>query len=82
MKTNAIQTADIASSLFTRAHAFTAVAGIVIAIICTLVLLRDVTPSQYDSNRSSTTETPAAVMRHQIVKFPDISARSAMSLFK
>jgi hypothetical protein len=82
MKTNAIQTADIASSLFTRAHGFTAIAGILIAVISTLVLLRDIAPSQYKPRQSGFVKPSAAALSHQMVKAADLSAGAAMSILK
>jgi uncharacterized membrane protein len=79
MKTRNTNTATIASRRLSRIHSFMAIAGVMIAIICSLVLIQDGYASQHSEARgSSVVETSKFAVTGQAVKFKELSILSSL----
>lgn len=79
MKTRNTNPATIASRRLSRIHAFMVIAGIMIAIICSLVLLQDGYASQHsETRRSSVVETSKFAITGQVVKLKELSVLSSL----
>jgi hypothetical protein len=75
-------TAQIITNYFSRIHSLVAVAGIVIAIICALVLLHDTAPTQNETDQSSVLQNSKSVISHSVMEITDISVHSVLVKLK
>lgn len=79
MKTRTTSTATIASRRLSRIHSFMAIAGIMTAIICSLVLLQDVyAPQGSDVRESSVVESSKFAVTGQVIKLKELSVLSSL----
>ena len=78
MKTRNTSTATTAPRRLSRIHSFMAVAGIMTAIICSLVLLQDAYVPQRSEKDSSVVETSRLGITVQTLKFKGLSVLSPL----
>ena len=82
MKTQT-NTTDIASSLFTRMHSLMVVAGVVIAIVCSLILFAKIDASSKNQTKQSfLIEASKSTINHEVAKMKNVSLVFAQSLLK
>lgn len=79
MKATLTNPANIAAN---RIHSLMAIAGIVIAIICSLVLFKDSQSSQDEARQSNIIESSKAVISNQVVKVMEVSVSSIASMLQ
>ena len=83
MKTHHTTAANTASNRIARTHSFMVIAGIIIAIICSIVLLQDAyAPQHAEAKESGVTVTSKLAINHQVEKVKELSIRSVISLLK
>jgi hypothetical protein len=80
MKTD--QTTNIAAIYVKRMHSFMAVAGIVTAIICALILMRETDLSRHESEQSGIVEGPKSVITHRVLELTDLSVHAILLRLK
>jgi len=83
MKTRHTTATNTASSRIARTHSFMVIAGIIIAIICSLVLLQDAyAPQHAEAREAGVVVTSKFAINHQIEKAKEMTVLSVMSLLK
>jgi hypothetical protein len=80
MKTD--HTTNVAASYFKRMQSLMAVAGIVIAIICSLILLHETDLSRHESEQSGIVESSKSVITHRVLELSDLSVHSVLLRLK
>jgi hypothetical protein len=83
MKTHPTTAANTASNRIARTHSFMVIAGIIIAIICSIVLLQDAyAPQHAEAKETGIAVTSKLAINHQIQKVKEMTVLSVMSLLK
>jgi hypothetical protein len=80
MKTD--HTTTIAASYFKQMHSFMAITGIVIAIICSVILLRETNLFQSASRQSEIVKSSTSVITHRALELTDLSVHSVLLRLK
>jgi hypothetical protein len=81
MKTLQATAALTASARFTRIHWLLAIAGILTAITCVVVLLADVQPSQAGHAQSVLMYTPKSSISDQFAKVADVASLTIRAMY-
>jgi hypothetical protein len=71
-----------ADKYFTKMNSFIAIAGIVIAIVCALVLLRDINHSPYEYGHSGLTQRANTAIVHSLTAATNASLHAVVSALK
>jgi hypothetical protein len=72
----------IIGNYFSRIHSFVAVVGIVIAIICALVLLHEITSLENATDQSNVLQSSKSFISHSVIEITDISVHSVLAKLK
>jgi hypothetical protein len=83
MKTSHTATANSTSNRTARIHSFMAVVGVMIAIICSLVLLKDAYSTQHvEASEASLEKASKFAITNQVAKVKEASMLSIIALLK
>jgi hypothetical protein len=71
-----------ADNYLTKMNSFIAIAGIVIAVICALILLRDINHSPYEYRQSGLTQRANTAIVHSVTATTDVTLHTVISALK